>query len=211
MSTAIKVAIIDDDVSSRRALSRLAKSLGMEATTFASAYEFLDSPIRQQTECVLTDVRMPVLDGLGLQEKLQQALPDLSVVFLTGHGKVSTSVRAMKAGAVDFLEKPVGDESLLAAVTRAAERTRQSQAASLELEDLRQRFGSLTPRERQVFGLVTSGLANKQIGAELGAGEKTIKVHRARVIEKMKAKSLAGLVRMAERLGVGPKGTVVSH
>jgi FixJ family two-component response regulator len=208
MSTPIKVAIIDDDEQMRRALARLVKSVGMEATTFAAASEFLDNSIREQTDCVITDLRMPGLDGLKLQEKLLQALPDLSVVFLTGHGKVSTSVRAMKAGAVDFLEKPVEDKLLLAAIARAAEKTRQLRAARLELEGLQERFGTLTPREREVFGLVTARLLNKQVGAELGTAEKTIKVHRARVLEKMKAKSLADLVRMAQRLGVGSKGAV---
>ena len=203
MSAPINVAIIDDDERMRRALVRLVKSVGMQATTFAAAHEFLDDPIREHTDCVITDMRMPGLDGLRLQEKLQQLLPDLAVVFLTGHGKVSTSVRAMKAGAVDFLEKPVEDESLLAAIARAADRTRQSRKTRVELKGLQERFSRLTPREREVFGLITAGLLNKQAGAELGTAEKTIKVHRARVLEKMKAKSLADLVRMAERLNVG--------
>jgi FixJ family two-component response regulator len=203
MLTPISVAIIDDDERIRRALVRMIQSVGMQAAAFATAHEFLDNPIREHTDCVITDMRMPGLDGLGLQEKLQQMLPDLSVVFLTGHGKVSASVRAMKAGAVDFLEKPVEDESLLAAIARAADRTIQSRKARVELEDLQERFGRLTPRERDVFSLVTAGLLNKQVGAELGTAEKTIKVHRARVLEKMKAKSLADLVRMAERLSVG--------
>ena len=202
MSTPIHVAIIDDDERMLRALARLVKSAGMQAATFATAHEFLDNPIREHTDCVITDMRMPGLDGLGFQEKLHQALPDLSVVFLTGHGKVSASVRAMKAGAVDFLEKPVEDESLLAAIARAVDRTRQLRAARVELEDLRKRFDRLTPREREVFALITAGLLNKQVGAELGTAEKTVKVHRARVLEKMKAKSLADLVRMAERLNV---------
>ncbi|MBV8454389.1 MAG: response regulator transcription factor [Deltaproteobacteria bacterium] len=203
MSAPINVAIIDDDERMLRALARLVKSVGMQAATFATAHEFLDAPIREDMDCVLTDMRMPGLDGLRFQEKLQQVLPDLSVVFLTGHGKVSTSVRAMKAGAVDFLEKPVEDESLLAAIARAADRTRQSRQARVELKGLQERFRHLTPREREVFGLITAGFLNKQVGAELGIAEKTIKVHRARVLEKMKAKSLADLVRMAGRLDVG--------
>ena len=200
MSTPIHVAIIDDDERMLRALARLVKSVGMQAATFATAHEFLDHPIREHTDCVITDMRMPGLDGLGFQEKLHQMLPDLSVVFLTGHGKVSASVRAMKAGAVDFLEKPVEDESLLAAIARAVDRTRQLRAARVELEELQKRFDRLTPREREVFALITAGLLNKQVGAELGTAEKTIKVHRARVLEKMKAKSLAELVRMADSL-----------
>jgi FixJ family two-component response regulator len=204
----MRVAIIDDDEATLRALARLAKSAGMEATTFAAAQEFLDDPRRDDTDCVVTDVRMPGLDGLRLQERLQEALPDLAVVFLTGHGKVASSVRAMKAGAVDFLEKPVGEDSLLAAIAYAAERTKEARAARLELKNLQQLFGRLTPREREVFGLVTAGLLNKQVGAKLGTAEKTVKVHRARVLEKMKAKSLADLVRMAQRLGIGPKNAV---
>jgi RNA polymerase sigma factor (sigma-70 family) len=184
------------------------KSAGIEAASFATAREFLDDPIRQQMDCVVTDLRMPGLDGLKLQERLSQALPDVSVVFLTGHGNVSAGVSAMKAGAVDFLEKPVDDVSLLATIARAAERSRQAKAARVELEELERRCRSLTPREREVFALVTAGLLNKQVGAELGTTEKTIKVHRARVLDKMKAGSLADLVRMAQRLGIGPKAAV---
>ena len=199
----LKVAIIDDDASVRRALGRLVKSAGMEPATFATAQEFLDSPRRELTNCVVTDLRMPGLDGLEFQDKLAQVLPDLSVVFLTGHGKVSATVRAMKAGAIDFLEKPVTDELLLAAIRRAADRTTQSRLSRAELVGLQERFGRLTPRERDVFRLVTTGLLNKQVGAELGTTEKTIKVHRARVFSKMNAKSLPDLVRMAERLSLG--------
>jgi RNA polymerase sigma factor (sigma-70 family) len=208
VSALVKVAIIDDDASVRRALTRLVKSAGIEAASFATAREFLDDPIRQQMDCVVTDLRMPGLDGLKLQERLSQALPDVSVVFLTGHGNVSAGVSAMKAGAVDFLEKPVDDVSLLATIARAAERSRQAKAARVELEELERRCRSLTPREREVFALVTAGLLNKQVGAELGTTEKTIKVHRARVLDKMKAGSLADLVRMAQRLGIGPKAAV---
>jgi FixJ family two-component response regulator len=204
----IRIAIIDDDESVRRALTRLVKLAGMEAATFSTAREFIDHPTRQQTDCVVSDIRMPGLDGLKLQEELNQALPDVSVIFLTGYGKVSTTVRAMKAGAVDFLEKPIDDESLLDAITHAVEKTRQSRAKRLELEDLQQRFGSLTPREREVFALVTSGLLNKQAGAKLEITERTIKVHRARVLEKMEANSLADLVHMAERLNLTVKGEV---
>jgi FixJ family two-component response regulator len=204
MSKPFKIAIIDDDASVRRALIRLVNSAGMEAVAFEGAGEFLDDSVRGQMDCVVTDLRMPGLDGIGLQEKLGQELPDVSVVFLSGHGKVSTSVRAMKAGAVDFLEKPVEDESLLASIVRGAERSRQLRTARKELENLQERLDSLTPRERQVFVLVTSGLLNKQVGAELGAAEKTIKVHRARVLQKMGAGSLAELVRMAQRLGIDP-------
>lgn len=198
----IKVAIIDDDGSARASLTRLLKSAGFLPTSFATAHEFLDDPTREQMDCVVTDLRMPGLDGLKLQERLGQILPDLSVIFLTGHGKVAAGVSAMKAGAVDFLEKPVDDVSLLSTISRAAERSRKARADRAKLEELQNRYRSLTPREKQVFTLVTAGLLNKQVGAELGTTEKTIKVHRARVLNKMKADSLADLVRMAERLGV---------
>lgn len=175
MSTPIKVAIIDDDEPIRNALQRLMKSAGIDAVVFASAQEFLDDPVREEADCVLTDMRMAGLDGLKLQEKLNQVLPDVSVVFLTGYGDVSTSVHAMKAGAVDFLEKPVDEDSLLATIDSAVERSRRSKGARVELANLETRYTSLTPRERQVFALVTAGLLNKQVGAELGAAEKTIK------------------------------------
>ena len=208
MSALVKVAIIDDDGSVCRALTRLVKSAGIEAASFATAREFLDDPIREQMDCVVTDLQMPGIDGLKLQERLRQALPDVSVVFLTGHGNVSAGVTAMKAGAVDFLEKPVDDLSLLASIARAAERSRQAKAARIDLEELEKRYSSITPREREVFALITAGLLNKQVGAELGITERTIKVHRARVLEKMKAGSLADLVRMAQRLGIGPKAAL---
>jgi FixJ family two-component response regulator len=202
MSTSIRVAIIDDDDSTRKALARLIKSAGIEAVTFASAAEFLDNPLLEQTDCVITDMRMPGLDGLKLQEKLRQLLPGISIVFLTGHGNVSTTVDAMKAGAFDFLEKPIGEDVLLTAIARAVERSRKSKVDQAGLEELKKRYSRLTPRERQVFALVNSGLLNKQVAADLGITERTTKVHRARVMEKMQAGSLAELVRMAERLGL---------
>lgn len=198
----IKVAVIDDEEPVRKALARLMKSAGIEAATFASAPEFLADPIRESMDCIITDMRMPDVDGLTFQDQLNQMLPDVSVVFLTGWGNVSSSVRAMKAGAVDFLEKTVGDEALLATIADAAARSRRSRTSRAELEDLQKRFASLTPRERQVFALVTVGFLNKQIGFDLGVAERTIKVHRGRVMEKMRAASVADLVRMADRLGV---------
>jgi FixJ family two-component response regulator len=145
---------------------------------------------------------MPGVDGLSLQQTLSGTAPHLSVVFITGHGDVSSSVRAMKAGAVDFLEKPVDGEMLLGSIARAVEQSRRSKTARLELLDLERRYSTLTSREREVFTLVTAGLLNKQVGAELGTSEKTVKVQRARVVEKMGAASLADLVRMAQKLGV---------
>lgn len=204
MEISTRVAIIDDDASARKSLARLLKSAGIVATTFCSAGEFLENPDHVHVDCAITDMRMPGVDGLKLQETLAQTLPHLSVIFVTGHGDVPSGVKAMKVGAVDFLEKPVDDKLLLEAVRRAADRTRTRRASRAELEILKRRYESLTPRERQVFQLITSGLLNKQAGAELGTGEKTIKVQRARVMEKMKADSLADLVRMASQLEVQP-------
>jgi FixJ family two-component response regulator len=200
----MKVALIDDDKSARTSLARLIKSAGIEVVSFSSARDFLEDPIRNQVDCAVTDVRMPGVDGFKLQETLAQTLPYLSVVFITGHGDIPMTVKAIRSGAVDFLEKPVDDEGLLAAIRRSAERSRKQKISYAELEDLRRRYELLTPRERQVLVLVTGGLLNKQIGYELGTGEKTIKVHRARAMEKMRADSLATLVAMAERLGVRP-------
>jgi FixJ family two-component response regulator len=206
MSRPIEVAVIDDDRSARTALARLLKAAGIEAATFSSAREFLDDPNRGLLECAVIDLRMPDVDGLRLQEELDKTLPHLSVVFITGHGDVPTTVRAMKAGAVDFLEKPVDQEALLNAVRLATGRTREMKAADQELEYLQECYRTLTRREREVFALVTTGLLNKQVGAELGAAEKTIKVHRARVMEKMKAGSVADLVRMAQLLEIDRNG-----
>ena len=201
MSAPTKIAIIDDEAPMRRALARLLKSAGIEAFTFPSAREFLDDPIHQQVDCAVTDMRMPGFDGLELQEQLNRTLPHLSLVFITGHGDIQGSVKAMKGGAVDFLEKPVDGDALLSAIRRAADRSRALKASQEERVALERRFAEVTPREREVFVLVTSGLLNKQIAANLGVTEKTIKVHRARVMEKMGAESLADLVRKAERLG----------
>jgi FixJ family two-component response regulator len=200
LSTPIKVALIDDDESVRSALARLIRSAGAEAATFSSAEEFLSDPACQTVDCASTDLRMPGVDGLALQEELARVLPHLSIVFLTGHGNVPESVKAMKAGAVDFLEKPIDDETLLAAIHRAAMRSRLLRASMDEIKRFEKGYALLTPRERQVFAMVTSGMLNKQIGFELGTTEKTIKVHRGRVMEKMAAGSLAELVRMAQSI-----------
>jgi FixJ family two-component response regulator len=206
MSVPTKVAVIDDDKSARTSLARLIKTAGIEVVAFSSAQEFLDDPIRTQVVCAVTDVRMPGVDGFKLQETLAETLPYLSVVFITGHGDIPMTVKALRGGAVDFLEKPVDDEALLGAIRRAAQRSREQKVSRAEIDDLQRRYEHLTPRERQVFQLVTAGLLNKQAGADLGTTEKTIKVHRARVMSKMNAESLAELVRMADQLQIRPAG-----
>ncbi len=199
------VFIVDDDASVRRALTRLIKSAGYEVQAFASARDFLDySSINDEGPgCLVLDVRMPGLSGLDLQHELQAANASLPIIFITGHGDIPMSVQAMKEGAVDFLPKPVKDKVLLKAIDQALERAVREHAVQDEIEDIRRRLDTLTPRELDVLRLVITGMLNKQIAHELGTVEKTIKVHRARVMEKMEVQSLAELVRIAERVGIG--------
>lgn len=204
MSDKEVIAVIDDDESIRKALMRLLTTAGLAAVAFSSAEEFLTNSEGQHVSCVISDLRMPGIDGLHLQIALAERMPYVGIVFVTGHADVSASVRAMKSGAVDFLEKPVKRAELLEAIARASRRTHSAQHDIDELNQLRQRYAELTPRERQVFALVSVGLLNKQIAAELGAAEKTIKQHRGVVMVKMNANSIADLVMMAERLGVRP-------
>jgi FixJ family two-component response regulator len=200
------IVIIDDDESIRKSLARLIASAGYEVGAFASATEFLESPKTQTATCLVSDLRMPIMSGLQLQEILRSKIPSLSMVFITGHGEIAAAVSAMKAGAVDFLEKPVKGGALLEAIERAIERSNRLKGTSAALDQLRLRYELLTPREREVCALVSVGLLNKQVGAELVITEKTVKEHRGRVMRKMKAESLADLVLMAEQLGIRPSG-----
>jgi FixJ family two-component response regulator len=204
MSQKTLVAIIDDEESVRRSLVRMLGAKGVQAAAFRSAQDFLDSAESKAVSCVVSDLRMPGIDGLGFQRMLRARLPHLSMVFISGHGDVSASVTAMKAGAIDFLEKPVKSAALIGAIRRASERSSKLRATYGEIDTLKVHYGTLTRREREVFSLVAVGLLNKQIAAELGVAEKTIKQHRRHVMEKMSARSLTDLVLMAERLGVRP-------
>ena len=205
MSPSVKtIFVVDDNASLRKALSRLFRSVDYTVETFATAQAFLDRKPVEHPACVVLDVRMPRMSGLDLQAELASAGSDLPIIFITGHGDIDMAVRAMKDGAVDFLPKPFDDQDLLDSVERALEShvvIRQTVERRRELE---QRAERLTPREREVFELVVQGKLNKQIGFDLGTTEKTIKVHRARVMEKMEAGSLADLVRIAADLGINP-------
>jgi FixJ family two-component response regulator len=194
------VFVVDDEAGVRISLKRLLRSIGLEARTYASAQEFLQSERLDAPACLVLDIRLPGLSGLELQQELAAASVDLPIIFVTGHGDIPMSVRAMKAGAVEFLTKPFREQDLLEAIQRAIERNRITRRQSAELRTLQRRYALLTPREREVFPRVTSGLLNKQIAAELGASEKTIKVHRGQVMQKMKAESLAHLIQMADKL-----------
>jgi FixJ family two-component response regulator len=196
------VFLVDDDASVRKSLARLVKTAGYEAELFASVRDFLARAPYDGPCCLVLDVRMPGLTGLDLQEALRVAGQRLSIVFITGHRDVPVSVKAMKAGAVDFLTKPVDAETLLEAIRQAVARTLTDRRRQARVKEIRGRIATLTPREAAVFALVVTGMLNKQIGAQLGIGEKTVKVHRARVMEKMQAGSLAELVRLAGAGGV---------
>jgi FixJ family two-component response regulator len=203
--TGAEIIVVDDDPSVRRALNRLLSTHGFRVRTFGSALDFLDQlASAPAVGCVVLDVAMPGKSGLELQTELLTHAIRLPVVFVTGHGTVPMGVQAMKHGAVDFLQKPFDSRALLEIVRKAVDFSREQSRRTSECRDLELRFQSLSEREREVFGLLVQGLLNKQVGAELGIVEKTVKVHRARVMEKMGAHSLAGLVRMAETLRRAP-------
>ena len=193
------VFVVDDDVSVREALEPLIRYAGWQPETFASAQEFLDRPRLTVPSCLVLDVSLPDLNGLDLQKRIVDRT-DVPIIFITGHGDVPMTVRAMKAGAVEFLTKPFDDEALLSAIRNAIERSEAALGDEANLRVLRERYASLSPREREVMSLVVSGLLNKQVGGELGISEITVKAHRGRVMQKMKAASLADLVTMGARL-----------
>jgi len=196
------VFVIDDDPLVREALSSLFRSVGLRVEAFASATELLQKPLPAVPSCLVVDVRLPRLSGLDLQSQLRGSRVMIPIIFITGHGDIPMSVKAMRAGAINFLTKPFRDQEILDAVTEALERDRKRLSEDKSSSDDRARFASLTPRERQVMALVTGGLMNKQIAAKMGITEPTVKIHRGRVMQKMHAKSLANLVLIAERLGI---------
>jgi FixJ family two-component response regulator len=199
------VFIVDDDLSVRRTTERLVRTAGFNAQTFTSAREFLKNPRPDGPACLILDVRMPGLDGMQLQRELTQSGIHIPIIFITGHGDIPMSVRAMKAGAVEFLTKPFRSQNLLEAIRSAIERDRSAHKERSESGELRERYEQLTPREREVMTLVVTGMLNKQVAGELATTERTIKFHRAHIMQKMQAESLADLVRMAEKLGVSGK------
>lgn len=196
------VFIVDDDESVRTAVCRLVRSAGFQVKSFSSAQEFLAFALPDQPSCLVLDVRLPGLNGLELQEELKRTQREIRVVFITGHGDVPMSVRAMKAGAVDFLEKPFHDQDLLDSIDRALVIDKQTRLQRVQRKEIERRLSRLTAREREVLTLVVKGLANKVIAADLGITEKTVKVHRGRVMRKMEADSLPDLVRLAERVNI---------
>ena len=196
------VLVIDDDASLREALSRLFRSVGLKVRTFASAPEFLQDKLPEGPSCLVLDVRLPGLSGLDFQAELGAANIDIPIIFMTGHGDIPMTVRAMKAGAREFLPKPFRDQDMLDAVQAGLDRDRERRRTATDAARLKTSFASLTVREQEIMGYVTAGLMNKQIAGKLGVSEITVKVHRGNVMRKMGAKSLADLVRMADALGV---------
>ena len=198
------IAVVDDDPSVRQGLQRLIRSVGWKAETFASAQEFLARPPTEAPSCLVLDLQLRDLSGLDLQKRMAEIGLETPIVFLTGHGNIPASVQAMKAGAVEFLTKPVDEQDLLRAIQEAIERDRRTRQQHADMRQLRDRYESLTTREQEVMRQVVSGLLNNQIAAELRITEDTVKFHRGHIMRKMRADSLADLVRMAETLGIRP-------
>src|SRR5579862_3815262 len=204
MSHAVPIVfVVDDDVSVRESLELLIRCEGWEPQTFASATEFLAHPRSPVPSCLVLDISLPGLNGLDLQKQIAVERPDMPIIFITGYGDVPKSVQAMKAGAVEFLTKPFSDDALLSAIRQAVARSETALGHAAEMRTLRDRYASLSGREREVMALVVAGLLNKQVGSDLGISEITVKAHRGRVMQKMKAGSLADLVNMAAGLGLG--------
>jgi len=200
------VFVIDDDPSVLKGLARLLRSLGFDAETFASAELFLVREHYDGVGCIVLDVRMPGLSGMDLQDELSRADYSMPIIFITGHGNIPMSVQAMKRGAVDFLTKPFDDEELLQAVKKAIEKDGTAKAERAQVHDIRSRIDTLTPREREILGYVITGMLNKQIALKLDIAEKTVKIHRGRIMEKLRVDSVADLVRLAEKAGIEPVG-----
>ena len=196
------VFVIDDDDSVRRALQRLIRSVGLRVELFGSAHEFLERKRPDIPSCMILDIRLPGMSGLDFQRRLAEAKIHIPIIFITGHGDIPMTVRAMKAGAIEFLTKPFNDQDLLDAIYHALERDRVRRRQEAEIATLRERFESLTPREQEILPRVITGLLNKQIAGEIGTTEATVKVHRSQLMRKMGAESVADLVRMAEKIGI---------
>jgi len=194
------VFVVDDDLSVREALSSLIRSVGFHVQTFSSAVEFLQQPRPAGVSCLVLDVRMPGLSGLDLQGEFAKSGDPIPIIFITGHGDIPMAVRAIKAGAVEFLAKPFRDDDLLEAIRHALERDRAGRSEAAELDEIRRKYATLTGREREVIALMVKGMLNKQAAAELGVAEITVKVHRHNIMQKMKVRSLPDLVRMMEKV-----------